>query len=154
MDQGQQIADTEPAGHARTTSEVFEDHLRRATAGDTDGDIDANYAEDVVLLTGIGELHGHDGVRESRAVLAQDLPDGRFEFLTKLVIGEYAFLEWRGDAAQGHVEDGADSFVIRDERITMQSIHYTIRHRTGYHRRIQHAQRAGRTERPATAGKP
>jgi hypothetical protein len=126
---------------ARTAIEVLEDHLRRAEAGDTEGDLSANYAEGVVLLTGIGELHGHDGVRESRAVLAQDLPTRRFEYLTKLVAGEYAFLEWRGEAEQVRVEDGADSFVIRDGQIVMQTIHYTLSHRTGHHRRIQHSSR-------------
>lgn len=126
----------------RTPSEVLEDHLRRAGSGDTEGDVAANYHEAVVLLTGIGELRGHDGVRESRAVLDEDLPSRRFEYLTKLVVGDYAFLEWRGDAAEVHVEDGADSFVFRDGRIVMQSIHYTVRHRTGYHRRIRHSRSA------------
>jgi hypothetical protein len=55
-----------------------------------------------------------------------------------LVVGNYAFLEWRGDAERVTVEDGADSFVIHDGRIVMQSIHYTVRHRTGYHRHLQH----------------
>lgn len=134
-------------------SDVLEDHLRRAEAGDTEGDLAANFADDVVLLTGIGELHGHDGVRESRAVLAQDLPSRQFEYLTKLVVGQYAFLEWRGEAPDVHVEDGADSFVIRDGRIVMQSIHYTVRHRTGYHRRIQHSRpEIGRRPAVTTAG--
>ena len=128
--------------NVRTPSDVFEDHLRRAIAGDTEGDIRSNYAEDVILLTGIGELRGHDGVRESRAVLAGDLPDGEFAYLTRLVSADFAFLEWRGDADGVHVEDGADSFVIADGLITMQSIHYTVRHRTGYHRRLRHQHQA------------
>jgi hypothetical protein len=123
---------------ARSPREVFEDHLRLAGSGDVEGDIAANYADDVVLLTGIGELRGHDGVRRSRSVLEDDLPGGEYEYLTTLVVGDYAFLEWRGDAERVQVEDGADSFVIRDGRIIMQSIHYTVRHRTGYRRPLQH----------------
>ena len=122
----------------RSAEEVFEDHLRLAGSGDVEGDIAANFADDVVLLTGIGKLRGHDGVRKSRSVLNEDLPGGHFEYLTKLVAGDYAFLEWRGDAERVRIEDGADSFVIRDGRIVMQSIHYTVRHRTGYHRHVQH----------------
>src|SRR5688572_3869948 len=98
----------------RTTKEVFDDHLDRAMAGDMEGDIETNYADDVVLLTGIGLLRGRDGVRESRAVLAEDLPGGDFEYLTRLTDGEYAFLEWRGQSEDIHIEDGADSFVIRE----------------------------------------
>lgn len=123
----------------RTPDEVLEDHLHRAGSGDVEGDIAANYSDDIVLLTGIGVLSGHDGVRRSRAVLADDLPGGHFEYLTTLVVDEFAFLEWRGQAPDVHVEDGADSFVIRQGRIVMQSIHYTVRHRTGYHRHIGHA---------------
>lgn len=107
-------------------------------AGDTEGDIERNYADDVVLLTGVGVLRGHGGVRESRAILAEDLPGGDFEYLTRLCHDEYAFLEWRGQSPDIHIEDGADSFVLRDGRIVMQSIHYTVRHRTGYQRRIRH----------------
>jgi hypothetical protein len=70
--------------------------------------------------------------------LEEDLPGGDFEYLTRLTTGDYAFLEWRGQSKDIHVEDGADSFVIRDGRIVMQSIHYTLRHRTGYQRRIEH----------------
>lgn len=128
---------------SRAPGSVLRDHLRRAAAGDVEGDIATNYDDDVVLLTGIGVLRGPDGVRESRAVLASDLPNGRYEYLTTLVLDGYAFLEWRGSSAEVHVEDGADSFVIRDGRIVMQSIHYTVRHRTGYRRRIEHARSDG-----------
>ena len=122
----------------REPKEVFEDHLKRAMAGDMEGDIEHNYADDVILLTGVGLLRGRDGVRESRDILAEDLPGGNFEYLTQLCSGDYAFLEWRGEADEVRIEDGADSFVIRDGRIVMQSIHYTVRHRTGYQRRVRH----------------
>ncbi len=135
---------TDPVGSAtavRSAAEVFDDHLRRALARDTRGDIEANYADDCVLLTGIGELRGHDGVRESRATLEADIGDASIEVLTRLVSGEYAFLEWRAIGSDVQVEDGADAFVIRDGLIRMQAIHYTVRHRTGYHRRIAHGAR-------------
>ena len=126
------------ADGGRSTAAVFDDHLRRASAGDTEGDLAANYAADCILLTGIGELRGHDGVRKSRSVLAGDIADASIEFLTCLVADQYAFLEWRAIGREVQVEDGADAFVIRDGRIVMQAIHYTVRHRTGYHRAIEH----------------
>ncbi|HEX2766990.1 MAG TPA: hypothetical protein VHR55_10195 [Candidatus Limnocylindria bacterium] len=76
---------TDPVGSAttiRSAAEVFDDHLRRALAGDT-----------------------------------------------------------RAMGSDVQVEDGADAFVIRDGLIRMQAIHYTVRHRTGYHRRIAHGAR-------------
>jgi hypothetical protein len=49
-----------------------------------------------------------------------------FEYRTRLVESELAFLEWTARADGTWVEDGADSFLIRDGRIIAQTIHYTI----------------------------
>ncbi len=122
----------------RSTSEVFNDHLARGAAGDVDGDVATNYAPDVVLLTGIGVLRGHDGVRRSREALGMDLPNGRFTYVTRLTDGENAFLEWTGESDHTVVLDGADGFVIRDGLITAQTIHYTITHRMGTGVTLQH----------------
>lgn len=43
-----------------------------------------------------------------------------------LVAGEMAFLEWTAASKKAIVEDGADSYLIRDGRIVAQTIHYTI----------------------------
>lgn len=48
----------------RTTQEVLDDHLRLATEGDLDADIERNCAADIVMLTGRGIFEGHDGVRD------------------------------------------------------------------------------------------
>lgn|SRR5919112_1892666 len=123
---------------SRTTREVFDDHLRAASASDDEGDIARNYAPDVVLLTGIGILRGHDGVRRSRSVLRDDLPGASYDYVTRLVDGETAFLEWEAHSDAIEVDDGADSFVVRDGLIVAQTIHYSVRHRTGYHERLVH----------------
>ncbi len=123
----------------RSTEDVFEDHLASAARGDTDGDIERNFAPDVVLLTGLGVFRGHDGVRRSRAILAADLPGARYEYLTRLVDGDAAFLEWQATAEDVQVDDGADGFIVADGRIRVQTIHYTLRHRPGHHDRVTHA---------------
>ena len=112
---------------ARTTTEVFEDHLAKRLAGDVEGDIRMNYSPDVVFLTGTGAFTGHDGVRASAKELTRYLPeDSVFEYRHTLVEGEYAFLEWTTHSNRGQVTDGADSFVIRDGKIVFQSIHYSV----------------------------
>lgn len=40
--------------------------------------------------------------------------------------GEVGFLEWTAEADGGRVDDGADSYVIRNGRIVAQTIHYTV----------------------------
>jgi hypothetical protein len=103
-----------------------------------DGDIARDYAEDVVLLTGLGTFRGHDGVRRSRSILAADLPDATFRYVTTLIDGDVAFLEWRATAEAVEVNDGADSFVVEDGRIRSQTIHYTVQHRPGYRGHVTH----------------
>jgi hypothetical protein len=112
---------------SRPAAEVFEDHLRKRQAGALEEDLAANYAEDVVLLTGSGVYRGKDGVRRCAGRLREDLPCGRYEYRTRLVEGELAFLEWAAHCPTAAVEDGADSYLIRDGKIVAQTIHYTVR---------------------------
>jgi hypothetical protein len=112
----------------RSTRDVLEDHLRlrRQGFGKVEEDIARNYAEDVVLLTGFGVFRGHEGVRRSAQILREQLPCTRYQYRTKLVNGEMAFLEWSARCPTAVVEEGADSFLIRDGRIVVQTIHYTV----------------------------
>lgn len=111
---------------ARSTAEIFDDHLARADRGDVDGDIAANFAPDCVLLTTYGRFDGHAGVRAAADLLAEQVPEAKYLYSQRAVHGEIAFLEW---TAVGHgvlVNDGADSFLIRDDRIQVMTIHYSL----------------------------
>jgi hypothetical protein len=109
----------------RTTTEVLEDHLRRRSAGDLDGALAHNYAPDIVLLCKEVVFHGTDAVRESAAILGLQMPHSSFDYVSCQTFGEYGYLEWRADSDRVRIDDGADSYVIRDGRIQMQTIHYT-----------------------------
>jgi hypothetical protein len=76
----------------RPAHEVFEDHLRLRSAGDLETDLERNYADDVVLLCELGALKGRAAIRRSARQLGLQLPDAEFQFPTKLVEGEHAFL--------------------------------------------------------------
>lgn len=116
-----------PGDHQqRTTREVFEDHLEKAGDMRVEEDIQANYADDVVVMTHLGVFKGHEGVRQARNNLQRYLPDATFEYLGKTVEGDYAYLEWTGRSPEGVVRDGTDGFVIRDGKIVAQFIHYTV----------------------------
>src|SRR5437763_8470955 len=114
----------EEAGRDRSTREVFEDHLRCRRQGAVEEDIARNYAEDVVLLTSLGLYRGQDGVRHLARLLLEQLPCFAYEYRTQLVEGEVAFLEWGAHCPTATVEDGADSYWIRDGRIVVQTINY------------------------------
>ena len=111
----------------RSTRQVFEDHLRRRRKREVEEDISRNYAEEVVLLARSGVYLGHEGVRRSAHLLYAQLPCARYQYRTKLVEGETAFLEWAAHCPTAGVEAGADSFLIRNGRIVVQTIHYTVR---------------------------
>ncbi len=109
---------------SRSTTEVFEDHLKRRVQGDLEADLQRNYSEAVILLTMNSNAQGHDAMRMSARRLAEQLPNSRFEFLSKQVNGPYALLIWRAESDRFDVVGGADSFLIEDGKIQMQTIHY------------------------------
>lgn len=110
----------------RSTEEVFNDHLELAHIGDVDTDVSRNFAHDCVLLTGIGVFRGHRGVHEAADSLLEELPNARYEYRTRLVHGEMAFLQWSAIADGARVDDGADSFLIRNGLIQVMTFHYTV----------------------------
>ena len=112
-------------GSGRSAQEVFEDHLRQRKSGTVADDLARNFAEDVVVLSGDGIFHGHHGVRDTAAILHESLQGGSFTYHTTLVEGEMAFLQWSACSEKATVDDGADSFVIRDGRIVGQTILFT-----------------------------
>jgi hypothetical protein len=111
----------------RSAEEVLEDHLREAKEGSVEADLRKNFSEDLVVLTGRGAFRGHEGMRKLDRILQEELPKGNITYRTKLVVGEMAFLEWTAESEQAVVEDGADSYCIRDGRIVAQTIHYTVK---------------------------
>lgn len=111
----------------RSPHEVFEAHLQENETGTVESDLRQNYADDVVVLTGHGTFHGHDGMRELNRRLQEALPGATYTYETQRVEGELAFLEWTARSEGAVVEDGADSYLIRDGRIVGQTIHYTVK---------------------------
>lgn len=112
----------------RSTREVLDAHLARRRAGDLEGDLRENYADDVVVLAwGEGVQRGKEGVRYLASVLRTYVPDGQYRYGTVHVADEYALLQWSASAGGTQVHDGADSFVIRSGRIVAQTIHFSVR---------------------------
>src|SRR4051794_17260117 len=78
--------------HMRSAAEVLDDHLKRREAGDLDGDVEQNYAPDVVLLCEHGVMRRREAIRQSAEALAAQLPGASFVYPVKEVDGEYALL--------------------------------------------------------------
>ncbi len=113
----------------RSTREVLEDHLERRRAGDLEGDLAHNYAEDdLIVLSKDGAYRGQDGIRTTASFLKELLPGARYSYDIVRAEGEIALLVWSCTADNGAtVCEGADSFVIRDGRIVTQTICYAVK---------------------------
>ncbi|MDT0158758.1 nuclear transport factor 2 family protein [Microbacterium sp. ARD32] len=109
----------------RTTTETIHDHLGARLSAGAEADLH-NYDADIVMLTGSGIYRGHDGVKACAAELDRLLGTAVFVYRETLIDGDYGFLEWTAEADGRRVLDGADSFVVRDGRIVLQTIHYTV----------------------------
>ncbi len=110
---------------ARTTKEVFEDHLQLALTNEWHSDLERNFSSHCVLLTGFGVFQGLEGVMDAANLLMKQLPNARYIYRTRLWHDEMAFLEWEAVADGVRVEDGADSYLIRNGAIEIMTIHYT-----------------------------
>jgi hypothetical protein len=114
----------------RITREVVSDHLHHAVDGDIETDLQRNYAGDLVVLTGFGVFHGHEGLREVNRLLQRQLPGATYQYRTQLDADEIAFLEWSAQSDAAQVDDGADTYHVRGGRIRVQTIHYTVLRRS------------------------
>lgn len=110
---------------ARSTRKVLEDHLRRRRVGDIEGDLTHNYHPQVRLLSAEGVNHGHDGIRRLARVLNRYLPEAEYQYHQVLHCGDVALLTWTGRSGDTVVHDGADTYVVRDGLIVVQTIHYS-----------------------------
>ncbi len=113
----------------RGTREVIDHHLRCRREGDLERDLADNYAPDVVLLSYEGVQHGHEGVRKLAGILDSYISAADYRYDDVIVEDDYALLRWSADGDDVVVHDGVDSFVIRDDRIVVQTIHYSTSRR-------------------------
>ena len=113
----------------RTPEEVFQHHAQALGAGDLD-EIVADYSDDAVYISPSGVLRGLEGIRAAFTQLLADVPNAAWDLKTQIYDGDVLFLEWAADAAATRVEDGIDTFVFRDGLIRVQTIRYTLQHKS------------------------
>jgi ketosteroid isomerase-like protein len=114
---------------ARTPQEVFAHHVEALGAGDLD-EIVADYAEDAAFISPAGVLRGLGGIRTAFTQLLSDVPDADWTLKTQIYEGDVLFLEWAADAGATYADDGIDTFLFRDGLIQVQTVRYTLQHRS------------------------
>jgi hypothetical protein len=109
----------------RTPQEVFAHHGPALGAADLD-EIVTDFADDATVITPGGAKHGKDGVRAAFGQLLADLPDADWHVKKQTFADDVLLLEWTADTAESRVDDGVDTFVFRDGKIRVQTVHYTL----------------------------
>lgn len=106
-----------------TARQVLEHHLSTLAAGDLDG-ILSDFAEDSILIGPDGALTGRQAIRAFfEGVLASLFKPGTYKFTmdTVHVANGVAYIVWRAKCASADIVFGADTFLIKDGKIAVQT---------------------------------
>src|SRR5262245_38210481 len=115
-----------------TARQVFEHHLAAFGAGDLDG-ILSDYADDSVLIGPDGPLKGRQAIRGFfEDVLASLFEPGTYEFTmdTMHVVDDVVYIVWHANCASADIVFAADTFLIRDGKIAVQTFAPKIESKT------------------------
>ena len=106
----------------KTTKDVIENHIRSFREGHIDAVL-SDYAPEAVLLTPSGVLKGRNEIKTLFQNLLEEFrkPGASETVRTAIFDGEYAYLIWSGETADNHYDFATDTFVVRDEKIVVQS---------------------------------
>jgi len=106
-----------------TTRQVFEHHLNAFSAGDLDG-ILSDYTDDAVVISPDGALKGRQAIRGFfEAVLASLFKPGTYQITmdTLHVVDDVVYIVWHANCASADIVFAADTFLIRDGKIAVQT---------------------------------
>ena len=104
----------------RTPDEVVQHHFKALGDGDLE-EIMTDYAPDAVLISRAGTVAGADAIRGAFGQLLTTLPNIAWTASAQVSAGDTVLLEWSADAGSVAVEDGVDTFVVRDGLIRSQT---------------------------------
>jgi ketosteroid isomerase-like protein len=105
------------------TKDVLDHHLAAFGAGDVD-EMLKDYTDDSRLITANGTIAGLGPLREAfTGILGGLFAPGTYEFTVEAehIEGEVAFITWHADCESADVPFGADTFLVRDGKIAVQT---------------------------------
>ena len=111
------------ATQVQTTRQVLEHHLGALGVGDLD-DILKDYTDDSILIGSDGPFRGSQAIRGFfEGVLASLFKPGTYEFTmdTLHVAEDIAYIVWHANCASANIVFAADTFVVRNGKIAVQT---------------------------------
>ncbi len=110
---------------ARSTEEVWLHHIDALANGDFASLMD-DYADDAVLMTLNDTCSGKGEIQQWFVSTITANPNLKLTHAAHSVYGDNVLATWTGESDVGTIPHGADTFVIRDDRIRLQTIWFTM----------------------------
>jgi len=110
---------------ARSTEQVFQDHVSALARGDLQS-LMADYADDAVLMTMDGAFVGKAAIQDFFIKVLSALPNAKLSGTGHIVHGDVVLTTWSGVSDVAIIPHGVDTFVIRDDRIRLQTAWFTV----------------------------
>lgn len=111
------------AAHSETATEKFATaRLALFGKGDAAGLL-AQYAPDATVITPNGVLHGPDQIKGMVDGIIGEFhqPDVKFTLISQMTAGDVATFTWSAETAKNIYDLGAETYVLKDGRITYQT---------------------------------
>ncbi|MHB1317588.1 MAG: nuclear transport factor 2 family protein [Anaerolineae bacterium] len=105
---------------ARSTEQVFQDHVAALLRGDVEA-IMLDYAPEAFLLAPQGVFAGLEAIRGYFSHAVANMPNPRMDLVGMQVHDDLVLCAWTATFDTGSIPNGVDSFVIRDDRIHRQT---------------------------------
>lgn len=115
----------------KTTKEIFNHHLEAFAKKDLD-EIAADFNENSIYINSLGVIAlGRENIIKIYQQYFETQEKGTTSTIRNMVIeGDIVFLEWTADSLSSKINDGVDTFVIRDGFIYAQTAKFTVLSKT------------------------
>jgi uncharacterized protein (TIGR02246 family) len=105
---------------ARSTQQVFEDHVKAVASGDMTK-VMADYADEAVLLTFDGSFVGQEAIEAFSETAPEGMPNFRVSIAGVVVEGDTLLVEWSTESDTVSIPEAVDTLIIRDDKIQRQT---------------------------------
>ena len=109
---------------AKSTGDILDHHLQSFGAGDINSILE-DYTDQSVFITPNGDvLRGPQQIKTLFEALFAEFakPGASLSLNQKVVEGELVYIAWSAETADNVYELGTDTFVVRDGKITYQTL--------------------------------
>jgi ketosteroid isomerase-like protein len=114
----------EAATMARSTKQVFDDHMAALESGDI-SKVMADYADDAILILPDGAVVGKPAIQAAFENMIQGSPNIKFTS-QDIVEGDTLLTIWSAESDTATMPQGVDTFVIRDGKIQRQTAWFVV----------------------------